>query len=376
MIMKKILTTLSSAFLLIACGEDSATQPREKVAEESSSSYDTPLINYSSNENRNINSSNTVKLSSSAISNISSSNSQQLGSSSLDESSQLSSEAPTSQSSSSINKICINDIDCDIGDDLSCDTEGEVIEGKDYPSNKYYCTKNGKWVSLTDQWNWDVPKEVRCDRQVTYGTLTDTRESPEKTYRTVKIGSQTWMAENLNYKVNDQKSSWCYGNNPANCEITGRLYTWNAAVGRNEEDCKNLKTCDITEPIKGICPNGWHMPSKSEWETLISYTNSTAPAHILKSQTGWGRAFRGIHNGGSDDYGFCILPGGRKYYNYSQAPSLSDTTIFDYDGLALFWTSTLQYGNIAYHVSTASEDQMSIPHNFIYYGMSVRCVKD
>lgn len=374
--MKKIVTALSSALLLIACGEDSATQPKEQAAVEDSSSSIIPVINYSSSESKNNNSSNSVKPSSSAANNTSSSNSLQLSSSSHNEPTQYSSESPTPQSSSSLNKICINDIDCDIGDDLSCNTEGKIIEGKNYPSNRYYCTKNGLWVSLTDGWSWDIPKEVRCDKPVTYGTLTDTRETPAKTYRTVKIGSQTWMAENLNYKVNDKKSSWCYGNNPANCEITGRLYTWNAAVGRNEEDCDDDKTCGINEPVKGVCPNGWHLPSKSEWETLVNYTNSTAPAHILKSQTGWGRVFRGTHNGGSDDYGFCILPGSRKYYNYSQTPALSDTTIFDYDGLALFWTSTLQYGNLAYYIKTASADEMNFMQDFIYYGMSVRCVKD
>lgn len=374
--MKKIITALSSALLLSACGEDSATQPKEQAAVEYSYSSSTLVIKYSSNENRNNNSSSSVRPSSSVTNNTSSSNSPQFSSSSLYEPAQYSSEAPSSQSSSSINKICIKDIDCDIGDDLSCNTEGKIVEGKDYPSNRYYCTKNGQWVSLTDGWSWDVPKEVRCDRPVTYGTLTDTRESPAKTYKTVKIGSQTWMAENLNYKVNDQKSSWCYGNNPANCEITGRLYTWNAAVGRNEEDCEDDKTCGITEPVKGICPNGWHMPSKSEWEVLVDYTNSTAPANILKSQTGWGWTFRGKHYGGSDDYGFCIIPGSRKYYNYSQAPSLNDTTIFDHDGFALFWTSTLYYGNIAYYATASYDDVIVFPYDFIYYGMSVRCIKD
>ena len=68
-----------------------------------------------------------------------------------------------------------------------------------------------------------------------------------KKYKTVKIGSQTWMAENLNYETQD---SYCYENDESNCSKYGRLYTWTAA--------------------KKACPSGWHLPSKAEFETLFS----------------------------------------------------------------------------------------------------------
>ncbi|MDR0517648.1 MAG: hypothetical protein LBH25_11450 [Fibromonadaceae bacterium] len=122
------------------------------------------------------------------------------------------------------------------------------------------------------------------------GSFTDSRD--KKTYKTVKIGEQTWMAENLKYNA---KGSKCYDNKEENCQKYGRLYNW--------------------ETAKKACPSGWHLPSNEEWDKLYRYADgdkgtgspymSETAGKLLKSSSGW-------YNGGNgtDAYNFSALPGG------------------------------------------------------------------
>ncbi|MCL2182551.1 MAG: fibrobacter succinogenes major paralogous domain-containing protein [Chitinispirillia bacterium] len=113
------------------------------------------------------------------------------------------------------------------------------------------------------------------------GSFTDTRDG--KTYRTVKIGKQTWMAENLNYQTGN---SVCYDNEESNCQKYGRLYDWNTAMK--------------------ACPAGWHLPSYLEWTALTDFVGGEKTAGTkLKSKTGWP-----YKAAATDDYGFSALPGG------------------------------------------------------------------
>jgi uncharacterized protein (TIGR02145 family) len=127
---------------------------------------------------------------------------------------------------------------------------------------------------------------VRCvlgassSSSITYGELKDERD--EQKYRTVKIGTQNWMAENLNYEATN---SQCYNYKESNCEIYGRLYNW--------------------ETAKTICPEGWKLPTRSEWNALLSYVGDIAGVK-LKAKSGiWGDDY------GIDSYGFGALPGGQ-----------------------------------------------------------------
>lgn len=238
---------------------------------------------------------------------------------------------------------------------------GEIINGVENIAYKYYCTANG-WVNLTIGWSWDVPKGVRLNSEITYGSMTDSRD--KKVYRTVKIGEQLWMAENLDYTdsiltPNLKGKSSCYKKKEANCAVAGRLYTWDAAI--DSADCSD-KYCYLPDTVYGICPPGWHIPTKNEWNALLVEVGGQNNAGlILKSQTGW----YGEGNG-TDAFGFSALPVG--YMNLSES--------FDEGRYAFFWSATDYSGYHAYimyltdsefaHLDALSKDKK----------YSVRCLKD
>ena len=132
------------------------------------------------------------------------------------------------------------------------------------------------------------------------GSFTDPRDG--KTYKTVKIGNQVWMAENLNYKT---ANSYCYEDKPANCHKYGRLYTWAAAMdsagifSNAGKGCGSGVTCGASGTIRGVCPRGWHLPSDNEWKTLFEAVGGesvlddmtirfyTTAGKKLKSSNGW-----------------------------------------------------------------------------------------
>lgn len=173
------------------------------------------------------------------------------------------------------------------------------------------------------EWSWDDSKDDYINKSFNYGTLTDSRDG--KKYRTIEIGEgtmkQTWMAENLNYYDEDKmpilkKHSWCFDNEEKNCELAGRLYGWSAAVDSaalaNRDKpitCGNgIKKCGLPFPLKGICPDGWRIPSYSDWEKLFLIIENEGKQNgglKLKSATGWYKQRNGL-----DVYGFSVLPVG------------------------------------------------------------------
>ena len=192
------------------------------------------------------------------------------------------------------------------------------------------------------------------------GTFID-RRGYWRTYMAVQIGDQVWMAENLNYKVD---SSFCYNNDESNCAKYGRLYRWAAAVGKFEKDCGFGHTCSLPSGnIKGVCPEGWHLPSDDEWESLFAAVGGYSVAGTkLKSRSGW-------NNGnGLDAFAFSALPVGERdlYGDYSNEGCR-----------ASFWSSTEDDSNYAYYKGFIDiNDGVFLNDGRKDRGFSVRCVKD
>lgn len=108
---------------------------------------------------------------------------------------------------------------------------------------------------------------VNCPTIEIPGTITDSRDC--KHYKVATFDTQTWMVENLNYSSCSTKGqSWCYDNKEANCDTYGRLYTWTAAMGIDSKFQKEYTTLSDTQ--RGICPEGFHIPSDAETDILIA----------------------------------------------------------------------------------------------------------
>jgi len=170
-------------------------------------------------------------------------------------------------------------------------------------------------------------KAMSFNPKINYGSMTDTRD--KTTYRTTKIGNQTWMAENLNYNADNSE---CYRNNPANCAKYGRLYNW--------------------EMAKNVCPSGWHLPSKAEWEVLTAAVGgeNTEGKH-LKSKVGWNKGKDGSSRNGLDTYGFSALPGDYSYVHWWSASENRSSTAYSrylgYENENLIWKGNYK-SNMSY----------------------------
>jgi len=178
-------------------------------------------------------------------------------------------------------------------------------------------------------------------------SFTDSRDN--KTYEAIKIGNQTWMTDNLNYRAD---SSWCYGNDNSNCEKYGRLYDWYTA-----------KTV--------ACPTGWRLPSNQEWNALVATVNASSAAKNLKSATQWKYG-----GNGANTYGFSALPGGVRYTRGG----------FDEVGVSGYWWTSTEVGSGTAYRRRIDYDKERIGELALYpynkedfgkrFGFSVRCIQN
>jgi uncharacterized protein (TIGR02145 family) len=209
------------------------------------------------------------------------------------------------------------------------------------------------------------------------GSFTDNRDG--KTYKFVKIGTQTWMAENLNYAA--KTGSWCYNDSIARCNKYGRLYDWATALAL-PSSCNEQRCAGQVQPKhRGVCPSGWHLPSDAEWNVLISYAGGEEVAgRKLKAKNDW-ISDRGI---GTDDYGFSALPGGR--CTYGKFHGADKNKIEGLLAMRQFfgaWWSTEEDSEIGAYIrgmtsfdGSIEKSHYSTVHSNKIHGYSVRCLKD
>ncbi len=178
------------------------------------------------------------------------------------------------------------------------------------------------------------------------GSFTDSRDG--KVYKTVKIDTQWWMAENLAYKASN--GCWAYGNDNSSVSKYGYLYNWGTA--------------------KKVCPTNWHLPNNAEWTTLIASLGGYEVAgKKMKSATGWDLK-EGV-NYGNNESGFNALPGG--YRDYHNGSFYSAGTI------VIWWSSTpLELHADRAWVRTIGHDDGGVyeSNGSLNSGHSVRCIKD
>jgi uncharacterized protein (TIGR02145 family)/uncharacterized repeat protein (TIGR02543 family) len=167
-------------------------------------------------------------------------------------------------------------------------------------------------------------------------TFTDSRDG--KTYRRVRIGNITWMAENLNHATGN---SWCYEDNKGNCEKYGRLYDLSTAMS--------------------ACPPGWRLPTRIDWNDLVEIADGSVAGTRLKSKTDWN---------GTDEFGFSALPGGYRHVD----------GYFRFAGNFGFWWRSDPAGDATnygrFRAMASGIDYVDAAIHNKGYGHSVRCAQN
>ncbi len=216
-----------------------------------------------------------------------------------------------------------------------------------------------------------------------------------QTYRTVKIGNQVWMAENLNVGVMLTKDVYpkdngiiekhCLFDLPENCVKYGGFYQFKEMM-----QYRNLNYDPGNPQItQGICPPGWHLPSDEEWKTLEGMVdsnfgvgnsewdqeNADRGSDIgvkLRSKSGWVMYNDGVNNNGHDTYGFTILPAGSaSSYGTYRPLSMGGNEMW-----GKFWTSTPNGGFLSISRSFGYKSNSFRNITGENNGLSVRCIKN
>ncbi|WP_170930535.1 fibrobacter succinogenes major paralogous domain-containing protein [Fibrobacter sp. UWB1] len=253
--------------------------------------------------------------------------------------------------------------------------------------NEYFVCEGGRWLIPGDDAkssssvespnssssSENPPSSSSIDSgEPVFGELTDARDG--RVYKTVKLGSQEWMAENLNYAA---EGSLCYENDEKNCEKYGRLYNWKIALDTSNRGCgDNFSGCRLRSdfhPREGICPDGWHVPEHAEWDTLFAYADAHGEGESA------GDALQAYYRDdylektySSDRFGFNVLPAG--VFNGKEFSGLGTSSEFWTASIETTdWLSYISITPSTIHFVRGSGSNVYMTH--ISHAVSVRCVK-
>lgn len=212
---------------------------------------------------------------------------------------------------------------------------------------------------------------------LSYGILVDSRDG--QTYKTIQIGTQTWMAQNLNYGTMvkgslDQTNEavvekYCYGDSLALCDTDGGLYEWAEAMGLSNSCRGGSCYRSVEEPHQGLCPNGWHVPTVSEWNSLETNLGGSAVLAGKKMRlnttgfTDWD-----AKNNDGNSSGFSALPSGER----------DNDNVWNFRGaISYFWTATENDAGMAKirYMSDRYADLYAVNYSK-NFGFSLRCLQN
>jgi len=169
------------------------------------------------------------------------------------------------------------------------------------------------------------------------GAYVDTRDG--KIYKTIQIGTQLWMAENMNYETPD---SWCI-----ECETYGRVYTFKSA--------------------QSACPEGWHLASDLEWTILVANLGGFNEAGEKLKETGT-EHWKKPNKYATNESGFTAIPHGYR--------SVNGILNFE-EKIGFWWTSTIENDLRAWSFRLDfDQKKVTRMYSFKEVGLSVRCIKD
>ena len=184
--------------------------------------------------------------------------------------------------------------------------------------------------SSSEESSSSFDKAVLFNSSVSYGEMTDGRDG--KTYKTLYIAGHTWMAENLNFADSSklpilEGNNRCYDDDPSECAAFGRLYSREAALNDSRCTCYNGTCPSMSGNVQGICPSGWHIPSKSEAEQLANLNGNQASS--LNSSYGWATDRRGNNSTGMSFVGAGVYQRQTGYVGFKGKGNYTNLWVYD-----------------------------------------------